>query len=378
MFDKYRQQLERCYKAYLKDTVSGLPFTPIILRGEKSKPATMADLQKNVALFLQYEKSESRGGWRIEWMDWSSKIVGRQKWVARVTVETEKDLLQLLQRHQETAAFKEQLQALLTWAPGIRAFLAAKPELILAYKTIWCDLQKVVDYLLSFDVSVQYIRSIPVPVHTKFIEMHKPLILSLLKCVAPHRFADDCVTLEQALALKMKPHLYTVRWLDKEMSQRLLHGMECTGVTGDWLRQINWPISEVWMVENETNLYLVPPRKNAMAIFSRGYAMSQLKDIPLFHKASLYYWGDLDEDGYKMLNGMRAGYPHIKSVFMDEYTLLKHAEELMTQQAKYKTAVLPLLTGAEQAAFNILKHHNGRLEQERIRQDFIVERLSQL
>ena len=378
MITAFQQQLERYYKSYLIATVMGSPFSVIVLRGEKSKPRSTAELQKAVLMYQENEKNETRRGWKIEWIDWSSRIVGKQKWIAKVIVETEEDFLYLLKKEKESSAFKDQLQVLLKWQPGIRNFLAQNPGRILSLKSVWNDLQKVVDYLLAHPVTGHYIRSIPVPVHTKFIEAHKPLILSLLKAIAPDRFTSAVLSFEQALCLKSKPLLYTLRWLDNNMSEQLMHGMEYTGVTLDWLKRINWRIDEVWLVENETNLYLIPPRKNAIALFSRGYAMNQLKDIPFFNTAKMYYWGDLDEDGYKMLNGMRAWYPRIISVFMDEHTLVSHAAELATQEATYKTGSLPFLTQEEQAAFNILKHHNGRLEQERIRQDYIVEKLYSL
>lgn len=142
--------------------------------------------------------------------------------------------------------------------------------------------------------------------------------------------------------------------------------------------QKHWNVAEIWLVENETNLYLLPRRKEALAVFSRGYAMEGLKEIPLFRQTRLFYWGDLDEDGFIMLNRMRWHYPKLKSVFMGESTLINHAAEFDRQPANYKTAAnsLDLLTPTEKAAFNILKHHNGRLEQERIRQDYIWKKLS--
>jgi hypothetical protein len=378
MIRVFQQQLERWYKAYLEAVIMDRPFSVIVLRGEKNKPRSTADLQKAVFMFQQHEKNGQRRGWKIEWIDWSSRIVGKQKWISRVIVETEEDFLYLLQKEKESAEFKDQLQVLLKWQPGIRNFLAQNPGRILNLKGVWNDLQKVVDYLLAHDVTGRYIRNIPVPVHTKFIEGYKPLILSMLKAIAPHRFNSAASSLEQALGLKSKPLLYMVRWLDKDMAGQLMHGMEFTGVTVDWLQQISWTIDEVWLVENETNLYLIPPRKNAIALFSRGYAMSQLKDIPFFNKAKIYYWGDLDEDGYKMLNGIRAWYPHVISIFMDEHTLVSHAVELVTQDAIYRTGLLPFLTHEEQAALNILMHRNGRLEQERIRQDYIIKKLTMI
>ncbi|MBX2923552.1 MAG: hypothetical protein KF746_15225 [Chitinophagaceae bacterium] len=376
MIEAYQQQLVRYYKGYLRDIISGKPFSVVVLRGEKNKPATTVELHRAIALFRQNEKTAQRRGWTIEWEDWSSKKLGKQKWVSKIIVDTEEDYLHLLKKEDEAAVFKHQLQILLDWQPAIQSFLMDKPERVLDLKTVWDDLQKVVDHLLAHDVSNHYIRSIPVPVHTKFIETYRPIIFLLLKTIAPEKYAAGSTTLDELLSLKQKPHLYPIRWLDKTIADQLMHCMDVTGVTVDWLKQISWDIKEVWLVENETNLYLIPERKNAIAVFSKGKATHSLKDVPLLAKAKLFYWGDLDEEGYKMLNAMHGYYPNnLQSVFMDEATLLQHAGEMGKQDAVYKTISLEYLTRAEQAAFNILKYHNGRLEQERIRQDYVAERI---
>lgn len=379
MIEAYQQQLAKYYKGYLRDIISGKPFSAVVLRGEKNKPATTVELHKAIALFRQNEKTAQRRGWTIAWEDWSSKKLGKQKWVSTIIVDTEEDYLHLLQKEEEAAAFKHQLQILLNWQSAIQSFLMDKPERVLDLKAVWSDLQKVVDHLLAHDVSDHYIRSIPVPVHTKFIEAYRPIIFLLLKAIAPEKYTSGSTTLDELLSLKQKPHLYPIRWLDRAIAGQFMHGMGVTGVTVDWLKQINWDIKEVWLVENETNLYLIPERNDAIAIFSKGKATYSLKEVPLLAKARLFYWGDLDEEGYKMLNAMHGYYPNnLQSVFMDEKTLLLHAGEMGKQDAAYKTISLEHLTKEEQAAFNILKYHNGRLEQERIRQDYVVAYLKEL
>ncbi|MGN6491697.1 MAG: Wadjet anti-phage system protein JetD domain-containing protein [Agriterribacter sp.] len=378
MIPPYLLQLQRSYKSYLKNLVAGNAFTAIVLRGEKNKPATTVDLHKAIQLFQQNEKREGNKGWTIEWTDWSNKKLGKQKWPAQIIVTTESDYLFLLGKEKEADEFKQQLESLLIWQPRIQSFLLEKPEQVLALKDAWKDIQKVVDFLLQTDVSNYYIRNIPVPVHTKFIETYKPVITAILRSIAPEKFPSRGNNLEQMLMLKIKPHLYPVRWLDANLSVTHMHGMEVTGVTVEWLQKLNWSINEVWLVENETNLYLIPERKNAVAIFSKGNATHSLKEIPLLKNATLYYWGDLDEEGFKMMHAMRGFYPHIISVFMDSHTLLQHADEFDKQKTTYVTTELPLLTPDESAAFNILKHHNGRLEQERIRQEFMMRKLLEM
>ncbi|MFT4019719.1 MAG: DUF3322 domain-containing protein [Agriterribacter sp.] len=115
MIEAYYQQLIKYYKGYLRDIISGKPFSVVMLRGEKNKPTTTVDLHKAIALFQKNEKTAQRKGWTIAWEDWSSKKLGKQKWVSTIIVDTEEDYLDLLQKEEEAAAFKSQLQILLDW-----------------------------------------------------------------------------------------------------------------------------------------------------------------------------------------------------------------------------------------------------------------------
>ncbi len=379
MIAAYQKQLLRFYSNYLRSLVAGSVFEPIILRGEKHKPDNTVDLHAAIKMFQRYEKSINGYGWQIEWQSWSSKKLGQQQWPARILVDTEDDYIALLGKQEEVAAFKDRLHSLLQWQPAIHPILEKHPLYLLQYADRWDDIVNVVNILLTKDVSGFYIRSIPVPVHTKFLEdsTNKLLITALLKAVAPDRYNAASASLDAMLGLKRKDYIFLLRWLDTDLAKRYMHGMELTGVTADWLRNSTWDINEVWLVENETNLHMLPPRPGAVAIFSRGKATHALKEIPLFHKVQLYYWGDLDEEGYRMLHAMHGFYPNLVSVFMDEATLLQHAAE-MGKQSPYTIQSLSHLTKEETAAFNILRYHDGRLEQEKIRQDYMAEVLERM
>lgn len=87
----------------------------------------------------------------------------------------------------------------------------------------------------------------------------------------------------------------------------------------------------------------------------------------------LYYWGDLDEEGFKMLNDFRALYPHAESRYMDTPCIMHHIQYLDIQPKFYRKDNLDLLTEEESAAFALLVQKNGRLEQEKILQSFVNE-----
>jgi hypothetical protein len=370
--EHYLHQLNRKYSSYLSHLIQGLPFEPIRLLGGKVRPSTTKELEEGVRSFTRFEKTADRPGWDVSWETWTSKKLGAQQWPSEVRVNTEADLLHLLRKEKEVARFHAVLHRLKNWNPQVLPWLAAQPQRVLELQEDWSGLCAVMDYFMQHDVAGKYVRSLPVPVHTKFIQQNSAVLLSLLKHLVPERFATAERDLEAALGLLRKPFLFPIRWLDIHLSDAITSGMEVIAVTPEALQVAGWPVKEVWVVENETNLYLLPPRPSGMALFAKGYALHHLRSIPLFHQSHVFYWGDLDEDGFQMLHQFRQHYPHTQSKLMDESTVQEHLEELRENRFRQPNQELSL-TAAEWGAWKLLKERNGRIEQERIRLDWVMK-----
>lgn len=84
-------------------------------------------------------------------------------------------------------------------------------------------------------------------------------------------------------------------------------------------------------------------------------------------------WGDLDTHGFAILHRARSYLPTLKSVLMDEDTLLSHKALWVDEKEQHPAAEWALLTAAEQVVYQGLKQQrwgqNVRLEQERIAWD---------
>ncbi len=93
----------------------------------------------------------------------------------------------------------------------------------------------------------------------------------------------------------------------------------------------------------------------------------------------IHYWGDIDTRSFVTLNRLRARYPDVHSVLMDEATLLAHRERWAVEE-KPADVALPLLTRAESALYaDLVDGHHGhrvRLEQERISFARVLEALA--
>jgi len=368
---QFISQLEKAYANYLADVVLNKPFAPIVLWGGKNKPSTTVELHDQTKLFQQLEKKPVKPGWTIEWEEWSSKKFGRQQWPASISVREETDLLFLLKKEKEAETFKLTVQMLTEWKSELPRWISQNVRDILPLKEVWSSIVKVVDYLLVNDVQEFFLRSIPVPVHTKFVKAHERLIVSLLQYLRPEKFSSQISDIENLLQLRRKPFFFTARWLDHDCAKAFTNNMIVLGITPEDLQMANWKIDKIILTENETSLYQLPELKNTLALCSNGKAVSLLENIPLLANTRLFYWGDMDEEGFFILHHLRQFYPHTQSIMMDEMTIVLHETEITIQPAKYKNIDMPALQSHEYAAYRMLAERNGRLEQEQLQYLYI-------
>lgn len=369
----------RKYGDYLRSLIQGSSFFPLPIRADKKAPADFGLRHKALEALISHSKDRTGFGYSLGYRKVVTRQHGEQDEVEVVRFNTEEDYLRFLNKEIEAAEFKDGLGQLLAWQPTLKDWLLQQPpDTLLQYQPAWKGICGVVDYLLTHDVRNLYLRTLQVPVHTKFIQRYKAVIFSLLQFLQPARFGNEGHTLEEALGLRKKPHLFALRWLDLAMAEQFSAGMEVFGVSVDYLKQVAWPVKQIILVENETNLYLLPEMAGSMALVSAGGALHLLKDIPLFRNTQLYYWGDLDEKGFTMLRDVRLYYPHVISVLMDEAVVMHHQLEMDTQPHRYREHDLSVLTGSEKRAFSLLSANNGRIEQEKLDQHYMQECLAKM
>jgi hypothetical protein len=378
MTNQYMAQLEKAYTVYLAEVAFNNPFAPIVLRGGKNKPATTIELHDHTKLFQQLEKTTANPGWTIEWEEWSSKKFGRQQWPKNVSVLSETDLIFLLKKEREIETFRSIIKTLIEWRPDLRTWISQNVKDVLLLKEVWSSIIKVIDCLLVNDVREYYLRSVPVPVHTKFIKEHERIIVNLLQYLSPDKFSSQTSDIETVLQLRTKPFLFTARWLDAGCAKVFTNNMMVFGITTEDLHATNWMIERVILTENETSVYQLPELEGTLALCSNGKAVSLLKDIPLLAGDNLFYWGDMDEEGFFMLHHLRQLYPKAQSIMMDEATIALHEKEITTQPAKYKNMEMEGLLPHEYSAYKILAERNGRLEQEQLQHLYINKCLTEL
>ena len=102
-----------------------------------------------------------------------------------------------------------------------------------------------------------------------------------------------------------------------------------------------------------------------MGLGALGRAGSELRAVHWLATVPLVYWGDLDVEGFEILSALRAEFPNVRSILMDDAALTRY-QPLAVSGTGISPAPPPHLTAAELLAFKRCVQGNIRVEQERI------------
>lgn len=256
----------------------------------------------------------------------------------------------------------ESLLAALDSSEDLRTVLTRNADGIVALTNV--DFQRLVDvlgWLGQHPASELYIRQLPVRgVDTKWIEANRRLVTTLHRAHTGH----------MSLGIAAEPSLWRIRLLD---NTHHIGALSDVSAPLDQLAALDVKPRRVLIVENLISLLTLPAMQDTIAIFGRGTAVPELAKLPWLASADVYYWGDLDTHGLRILHTLRAAGVDATSLLMDLPTL-QQFHDLWAQETKPFTGDLDLLTTSEAAAYDYLRTHPGtRLEQERIDWSQVLE-----
>jgi hypothetical protein len=212
-----------------------------------------------------------------------------------------------------------------------------------------------------------YLRQLPVEgLDTKWAEQRIGIITGLLRDIRSDKVDGN---FHEVCGLKRPAHRMRIRLLCPELRK----------VVGG-LRDIEAPVGELAalgirpgsavIVENLDTGMALPNMPDTVAIMRLGNAVSALGQIPWLQDAVAVYWGDIDTHGYAILDRARKVLPRIRSVLMDEPTVLRYRSLWGHEPAQCSDLALELLEPHERTVYTALRANswaqNVRLEQERL------------
>jgi hypothetical protein len=209
-------------------------------------------------------------------------------------------------------------------------------------------------------------------VDTKFVEKNKKEIDLFLMSVLDDDLYDKAIVklsnngFEKKYGLKYKLPLVRFRILDSDL---YLYGLSDISTNIDEFKNLSFTCKKVYMIENEITALSFPNIKDAIVIFAKGYGVGLFKDVKWLEDKEIYYWGDIDMDGFAILSQARGYFPQIKSIFMNIKTV-EEFKELGVQSSDKVYKKLDNLAKEEallyERLFSDYYGKNFRLEQERL------------
>ncbi len=372
--NKYKEYLLSFSSSYILST--SFSFFPWVYKGSKGKrnDSYKESLELYSVLYASSKEKTGRG-YTITTEKVNTRFYGEQTIIKEITIESGEDYLSFIGKEKESKVFVSALEDLkrlfsdnsfpledlYNWTQTNLGLLTEKQE-----NGYYDDIMRVLVYLMKHSSLNLYIREIPLPVHTKFIEENEKTILSLYTAITKK---DALSSFEDTFSLKKKEAL--IRW-------RARNNREETGLRlSDFSLLDTSKIKRVYIVENEIVYLTFPLENDMMIIFGGGFGAVLLKKVEWLKTKEIYYFGDMDEHGYEILALFRSFFPQTRSFLMDKETYRDHLEYAVKGK-KSTTQYDNFLTLEELSVLSMLRLEpdKSRIEQERISNEYIKKRLS--
>lgn len=368
------RKAENLYPEFLCSWLEGENFFPrTVPTDRKLDPSDHAGaislLQR-----LRDGSKESRGfGYSIEWRERKSRDFGRNPFPERFYFETQEDFLRFIDRRSEFAAFVTAVNRLRAEFPELEGWICSHRRLVIDIEPSLDGLMQLLRYFRSNPRPNRFARELPVQVDTKFLQRHEQVLRDWLDLILP---PDSIRSSETHFARRfglLYPEMHVIiRFLDPQLQQEASCPWPELSLPISALAMLPIVNSEVIIVENKVNLLTLPQRPRTLGLGALGRAVSELRHIPWLATIPVRYWGDLDIEGFEILSALRAEFPHVQSLLMDE-TTVKRFRSLSVPGTGRQLTPPPFLTHEERLAFTYCLNENIRVEQERIPLEVLLQ-----
>lgn len=302
--------------------------------------------------------------------------LGTQSLPTRITIETERDFLKLIGKEREVERFRKNVVESRAHLPQLEAWLVQHPQALLDHLADWHELLTICTWFVQNPRPNRYVRELPIPVHTKFIEEHHGILRQLLDHLLPDEAVCRSEThFERRFYLRYDEALIRLRLLDTGLQAQLQWPANDLSIPLSQAQLLPLAGKAILITENKLNFLSLPQLPNTVAIWGQGFQVNLLGTLGWLHQCPLYYWGDLDVQGFQILAQLRRFFPQTYSVMMDSATLSAFRQFAVSGVTSTQQSP-PHLTPAEVELYTYLMTNRLRLEQERIAQAYAVEELT--
>lgn len=380
-----REKCRRKTSEVMKAALAGediFPWTVPVSKGFLSKD--LAAWKREVEQLRRIDKTLNGSGPQIVYVTKNTRLFGTQSFPQKIIFETCDDFLDFTSSRQEWLYVSEIGLKLRQTLLGLEGWLGRPSAYrkILEHQGKWEDLIEVCKFFRqrkTFDRI--YLREIPLKTSTKFIEENISILREMLDVLLePNQINETSDDFFERFSVEKDHPRVRIRISDPATQIQLfgstaLSDIEMPVHELNTLLEIKHSVSvSVFVIENLTTFLTFPKLPSSVTIYGGGYSVLSLK-TEAFNKYPLFYWGDLDVQGFEILSAFRSIYKHAQSIFMDTNTLEVHRDFLLSGVPSQYLDIPSLLNEAEVEVYSKLKASNLRLEQERIPSRYALETL---
>ncbi len=381
--DQIREKANRLFgkaiKAWLDNEFeSFFPHRiPANLAPSKDQSKAIAEVES----LRDHSKQTMGAGYRIQWISRRSRTHGLNDFPAAIFIDTMDDLVHFANRAGEWETLQSAASLLRDRQPILKDWLlkGTNWKTLLEMSSVLPDLLSIVDYFVEHPRPDCFARELPVAVSTKLIEQYRRRLATWLDVVLPPeaidlRFGRD--QFEPRYGLRYaRPH-YLLRVLDEDLQQELGLPFAELSLPAESLNKLPANELRVIIVENKVSLLSLPPMRRTLALGGLGNGVTQLGSILWLLSCEVFYWGDLDADGFRILDRLRGAVPPVKSRLM-ELAVVDQFRHLATEGNGDEAHETKNLSHSESQCYHSLCQQNLRIEQEHLPNELVQRVLSQ-
>ncbi len=305
--------------------------------------------------------------------------IGEQKLPHHILFETRESLLKYIGKHQEFRDYERLYKHSTQLYPNLKSLYDKRVNLLVQNLD---KIERILHIIAFFEKKPKpnvYIRELSiVGVDTKFIQQNRLVVDAFLEvCLGKENYIDMRVSkngdFEMKYFLKSPEALIRFRILDENL---YIQNLSDLTLTCSEFERLNIACSSIYIVENKITTLSFPLMNDAIVIFGQGYGVGVLKNISWLKDKKIYYWGDIDVDGFAILSQIRGYYAQVESILMNVEVLEKYKKLAIKSEPKYLKR-LENLTHNELDLYEKFSDDcygkDFRLEQEKIPFNYVIK-----
>lgn len=332
---------------------------------------------------LRQSSKESRGyGYTIEYEMRRSRTYGLNRFPVSILIDTMDDLVRLAGFTQEWETLQAGAGMLRGRLPELSKWLvgASNWKKLLDVVNDLPGLLDIVDYLILHPRPNCFARELPIAVSTKLLQSNRRLLASWLDLLLPpsaidHRYGYDAFEPRYGLRY-VRPH-FLLRILDSELQLELGLPFDELSLPAESLSRLPVRDTRILIVENKVNLLTLPALERTIVLGGLGNGVTQLGDIHWLHENPIYYWGDLDAEGFTILDRLRQSIGRVQSLLMTQ-SIVDTFQDLATPGNASDPRELLHLSREERECYEELCRTNQRIEQEHLPIDLLAHEIKRI